>query len=223
MLRASLARLYLRGRFELFERHRHRRLVLERFAGHPLVVLPEVFNPTLFLTTGFFASVLSPELVPSTADVLDVGTGSGALAIVAALFARSVAAVDINPHAVRCARLNVMLNRCEDRVSVVEGDLFGPFDGRRFDVVLCNPPFYRGSPRDLWDASWRAPDFFERFTGSLVGHLEPGGHALVLLSSLAEADAFFAGCAAGGLETEVVGRRETLSETFSVYRVRRAA
>ncbi|OFV80087.1 MAG: hypothetical protein A2Y78_14910 [Acidobacteria bacterium RBG_13_68_16] len=223
MVRASLVRLYLRGRFVLFQRRRHRRLVLERFAGHPLLVLPEVFNPTLFLTTGFFASALTPELVPSTADVLDVGTGSGALAIVAAQFARSVAAVDLNPHAVRCARLNVMLNRCEDRVSVAEGDLFGPFDGRRFDVVLCNPPFYRGSPRDLWDASWRAPDFFERFTGSLAAHLEPLGHALVLLSSLAEADGFFAGCATGGLEAAVVGRRHLISETLSLYRVRRAA
>jgi release factor glutamine methyltransferase len=223
MLRASLTRLYLRGRFLLFQRRRHRRLVLEHFAGHPLVVLPEVFNPTLFLTTGFFASLLSPELVPSTADVLDVGTGSGALAIVAAQLARSVAAVDVNPHAVRCARLNVLLNRCEDRVAVEEGDLFGPFNGRRFDVVLCNPPFYRGSPRDHWDASWRAPDFFERFTGSLAAHLAPAGHALVLLSSLAEADAFFTGCAAGGLETAVVGRCTMTSETFSVYRVKRAA
>lgn len=223
MLRASLVRLYLRGRFLLFQRRRHRRLVLEHFAGHPLVVLPEVFNPTLFLTTGFFASVLSPELVPSTATVLDVGTGSGALAIVAAQLARSVSAVDVNPDAVRCARLNVLLNRCEDRVSVEEGDLFGPFDGRRFDVVLCNPPFYRGSPRDLWDASWRAPDFFERFTGSLAAHLEPAGHALVLLSSTTDGDAFFSGCAIRGLATEVVRQHDVISETLTVYRVERAA
>lgn len=223
MLRASLAYLYLRGRFLLFQRHRHRRLVLESFAGYPLVVLPEVFNPTLFFSTEFFAATLCPELVPPSADVLDVGTGSGALAITAARLARSVTAVDINPHAVRCARLNVLLNRCENRVSVVEGDLFAPFDGRRFDVVLCNPPFYRGSPRDAWDASWRAPDFFGRFAASLADHLRPAGHALVLLSSRADADGFLPGCEASGLATGVVRRRDTPLESFVVHRIWRAA
>jgi len=223
MLRASLAYLWLRGRFLLFQRHRHRRLVLERFAGVPLVVLPEVFNPALFLTTEFFAASLCPELVPPSAEVLDVGTGSGALAITAARLARSVTAVDINPHAVRCARLNVLLNRCEDRVSVVEGDLFAPFRGRRFDVVLSNPPFFRGTPRDPWEMSWRAEDFFERFAASLADHLTPTGCALVLLSSRAEADGFLPACAASGLATRVMRRRETALESFSLHRIWRAA
>ncbi len=223
MLRARVAHLWLRGRFLLFQRRRHRRLVLERFAGFPLVVLPEVFNPNLFLTTPFFAEALSPELVPPTADVLDVGTGSGALAIRAAGLARSVSAVDINPHAVRCARLNVLLNGCEDRVTIVEGDMFAPFSGRRFDVVLCNPPFYRGTPRDAWDAAWRAPDFFERFADALADHLTPCGHALVLLSSRAEADGFLARCTRGGLESSVVLRRDTALESFTLHRIAAAA
>jgi release factor glutamine methyltransferase len=223
MVRARLTHLYLRSRFLLFQRHRHRRLVLERFAGHPLVVLPEVFNPNLFITTPFFATTLSPELVPPSSDVLDIGTGSGALAIVAAHLGRSVTAVDINPHAVRCARLNVLLNRCDDRVAVVEGDMFAPLGGRRFDVVLCNPPFYRGEPRDAWDASWRSPDFFGRFASSLADHLTPRGHALVLLSSRAEADGFLPRCHTSGLATDMLRRRQTALESFTVYRIRKAA
>jgi release factor glutamine methyltransferase len=223
VLRARLAHLALRARFLLFQKRRHRRLVLESFAGRPLVVLPEVFNPTLFQTTELFASAIASGLVPGSASVLDVGTGSGALAIAAAQLGCTVTAVDVNPHAVRCARINALLNGCEARVTVVDGDIFAPFPDRRFDVVLCNPPFYRGTPRDTWDAAWRAPDFFERFADSLADHLTPSGHALVLLSSRAEADGFLARCTRAGLESSVVLRRDTALESFTLHRIGAAA
>ena len=62
-----------------------------------------------------------------------MGTGSGVGAVFAAQWARRVVAVDINPAAVRCARINALLNHVEDRVDVVEGDLFEPIGGQRFD------------------------------------------------------------------------------------------
>ncbi|MGE5236419.1 MAG: methyltransferase [Acidobacteriota bacterium] len=223
MITGRLYRLWLRGRFLLFQRHRHRRLVLERLAGLPLLVLPDVFNPTLFLTTPFFASTLDANLVPPGSRVLEVGTGSGALALVAARLGALVTAIDINPEAVRCARLNAELNRFEDRVEAIQGDLFSPVRGRRFDVVLTNPPFYCGTPRDLWDTAWRSEDFFVRFTAQLGAHLAPSGHALVLLSTAAPTQAFFDGCRDSGLATEPLRQRAMPSETLTLYRIRRAS
>lgn len=73
------------------------------------------------------------------ASVLDVGTGSGALALQAASWAARVVGVDINPRALYYARLNEQLNGLQN-VSWAQGDWFEPVRGQRFDVVLANPP-----------------------------------------------------------------------------------
>ena len=72
--------------------------------------------------------------------MLDVCTGSGAIAISAALGgARSVTAVDISRRAVLTVRLNARLNGVH--VETVRGDLLGAVPGRRFDVIVSNPPY----------------------------------------------------------------------------------
>ena len=59
-----------------------------------------------------------------------------------------VTAVDINPDAVRCARINALQHHLETCIEVRQGDLFEPVQGERFDLVLFNPPFFRGQPRN---------------------------------------------------------------------------
>ena len=119
------------------------RLVLEQIDGLELVVLPDVFNPAVFRTSPLLAEAIAANVV-SGLRVLDVGTGSGVAAIRAAACGAQVTAVDINPEAVRCARINALLNHVDDRIDVRHGDLFAPVGGERFDVVVCNPPFFRG-------------------------------------------------------------------------------
>lgn len=218
-LRIRLWRLGLRTRFVLFQRGRHDRLSLERVAGLPILVLPGVFNPALFFSSGLLAAALDPRTVPPGARVLDVGTGSGVLAVVAASLGARVTAIDSNPDAVRCARLNSILNDCEDRVLVRGGDIFGAVDGERFDVVLCNPPFYPGGARDARDAAWRAGDFPERFAAGLAPHLVERGCALVVLSDVGDEAAFLAAARANGFLIEPVRRRAMVGEVLTVYRL----
>src|SRR2546421_477250 len=108
----------LYARFLLFQRHRYGRLVLERVSGQPLLVLPQVFNPGLFASGRLLAEQIAQrtDLLSPGARVLDLGTGSGICAFAAAGKAHSVLATDINPQAVRCARINVLLNQLEQRV-----------------------------------------------------------------------------------------------------------
>lgn len=215
-----LWRLLLRWRFRLFQRHRYDRLVLEDVAGKPIIVLPGVFNPKLFRSGEFLAQSLNDRLVPPGATVLDMGTGSGVGAVFAAQWARRVVAVDINPAAVRCARINVLLNQVEDRVEAREGDLFAPVHGERFDVVLFNPPYLRGEPRgDLERALW-ANDVVERFAAGLRDHLAPGGYALVLLSSDGDEVGFLRAFQAHGFTAEVVAERDLGNEVLRVYKLR---
>jgi methylase of polypeptide subunit release factors len=72
---------------------------------------------------------------------LDLGTGSGILSLWAAAFSDTVVATDLNVRAVDCARFNARLNGIEN-MEVLAGDLFSPVEGRRFDLILSNPPFF---------------------------------------------------------------------------------
>ena len=69
---------------------------------------------------------------------LDIGAGAGLLSVLAP--GREVVAVELDPFAAEVARFNVSMGG-HDHVRVVEGDLFGPVAGERFDLVIANPPF----------------------------------------------------------------------------------
>jgi SAM-dependent methyltransferase len=220
-LRRGFWRWWLRLRHQTLGR-RYRRLVLERVDGVPLLVLPEVFNPVLFRTGAFLARCVRPP-APAAADeprALDLGTGSGIGAIFAARLGYRVVGVDLNSAAVRCARLNVMLNQLEARVEIRSGDLFAPVAGERFDLVLFNPPFFRGTPADRLDLAWRATDVLERFAGGLSGAISPTGEALIVLSTDGEWRAMLAALEANGFATRPVATRDFGNEIVTVYLAR---
>jgi len=141
-------------------------------------------------------------------------------ALFAARHASRVVAVDINRAAVRCAGINAALNHLEHRVEVRHGDLFGPVSGERFDLVLFNPPFLKGAPRDERDAAWRSNDVAMRFAAGLGAHLAPGGAALLLLSSFGNAcESFIDELRSRGFSISVFARRRYVNETVTVFRV----
>lgn len=158
-----------------------------RVAGLTLLVNPTVFNPRLHFTSRFFAEYIRRSRVVSGADrVLDVGTGSGLLAISAAMAgARKVTAVDLNPAAVLAARANAAVYGLAARVNVVQGDMFEPLRGERFDVILCNPPYLRGEPTSQGTLAYFAGDdlgWLRRFSQGAVDHLNPRGRCLLALT-----------------------------------------
>jgi HemK-related putative methylase len=234
MLEASLPSLLSEGRpgplgvlagkalgvvYRLAGKHRYDDYRLERLLDASILVIPGVANPKLLRTGAFFAAQI--EQCPIAADtvVLDMGTGSGVCALFAARRARRVAAVDLSPAAVRCAKINALLNAVDERVDVRLGDLFAPLEGERFDLVLFNPPFLIGAPKDHRDAAWRSEDAARRFAAGLGAHLTPGGAALVLLSSFGDACALFESeLRANGFRLAVFARRRFVNETLTIVR-----
>jgi release factor glutamine methyltransferase len=208
--------------YRLFRAHRSDTPTLERIGDMTLLVLPGVLNPRLMRSGAFFASRLGADLITPGAEVLDMGTGSGVCAIAAARRGARVAAVDINPVAVRCTEINARVNALEDRIEVLRGDLFAPVQDRRFDLVLFNPPFIRGIPRDDADRAWRSTDVAERFAAGLSKHLRPSGFALVVLSTFGDAAQFLRQFHSNGFEVSVVATRDFVNERLSLLRLTQA-
>jgi release factor glutamine methyltransferase len=192
---------------------------VERIFGVPLVVTPSVFNPRLLRTGEFFASQIDSALVDRNAEVLDMGTGSGVCAVFAAKHARRVVAVDINAAAARCAAINALMNRVEHKIEVRHGDLFAPVPGERFDLILFNPPFVRGTPRDDRDRAWRSNDVAERFAADLHAHLKPGGSALLLLSTFGDGHVFLEELYGRGFVISVHAERQFVNERLTIFKV----
>jgi release factor glutamine methyltransferase len=208
-------RKLLHLRMLLVDRRTYRRTVLEHVDGLQLVVLPDVFNPKLLRSGEFLVQQL--HHLPSGSRVLDLGSGSGAAGIAAARKGCSVTAVDINPAAVRCTKINALLNNVQ--VDAREGDLFHPVHGERFDLVLFNPPYYRGVPTNPLDNAWRSPDLIERFSAGLADHLTENGRALLVLSSDGEQASFLSALEREGFRSTPVARRDLINETLSVYSI----
>jgi len=177
-----------------------------------LVTLPGVFKP--ISDSRFLADVLREQTLPPGASVLDLCTGSGILAIAAALRgARAVTAVDVSRRAVATVRVNALLNRV--RVRAVRGDLFDAVGDQRFDAIVTNPPYVpseedvlpsRGRQR-AWQAGRDGRLVLDRIVAGVGDHLRPGGFVLITHSSVLGTERTIADLAALGLEAECVARR----------------
>ena len=96
----------------------------------------------LVLGVNLPTKILARCIVPvQKGDTLDLGTGCGTLALCASAFSESVTATDVNPRALAFAEFNAALNGIP-KLSVCLGDRFEPVANRRFDLIVCNPPFF---------------------------------------------------------------------------------
>lgn len=167
------------------------------------VHVPQDVFPPAPLTA--FRDAIVAEVRPGD-RVLDMGTGSGVNALLAARVAREVVGVDVNACAVAAAADNAERNGLSDRTNFVQGDLFAAVDGR-FDLVLFDPPFRWFTPRDLLEAAMTDEGYrtLARFMTGLRGVLNPGGRALVFTGTSADVGHLHRLVDAAGLSREVVG------------------
>lgn len=114
---------------------------------------------------------------------LDLGTGGGVQALLAARHARHVVATDVSERAVNFARFNCLLNAI-DNVECRTGDFMHAVAGATFDLILCNPPFVISPDHDvLFRDGGRPGDSLSReLVETIPGHLNPGGLAQILVS-----------------------------------------
>lgn len=188
--------------------------------GLTLVVPPHV--QVIESTSDLLGRVVLDE-ARSGERVLDMGTGSGVNAILAATRGADVVAVDVNPHAVEAARANSERNGVADRVTIVHSDLFAEVEGR-FDLVVFDPPFRWMRPRDWAEASITDENYrsLTAFFAAVRDHLVDGGRILVFFGTTADIGYLEQLVERNGLSAEVVARRELVKDGHAVeYRTYR--
>jgi len=132
--------------------------------------------------------------------ILEIGTGSGCIAIAAAVYHTGlrVDATDIDPGALALARRNAHRHAVADRVRFVEADLF-PSDERRYSVIIANPPYvptrdvaalpaeYRHEPAAALDGGTDGLDVVRRILAGAKARLAAGGVLIVEVGQSADA------------------------------------
>jgi release factor glutamine methyltransferase len=175
-----------------------------------LLSVPGVHDPVS--DTWLLAEAMQAEGV-SGREVADLCCGSGALAIAASRAgARSVLGVDISLRATLATRLNAWLNGCS--LQVRRGDLFGALGERRFDVIVCNPPYVpsetdvlpRHRRRTALDAGRDGRALIDRICRESPAHLSARGCVLVVHSSVCDSARTLALMERAGLQAAEVRR-----------------
>jgi release factor glutamine methyltransferase len=158
------------------------------FMGLDLRIDEDVFAPQGDAIGDAFHQAVAGEIRPAD-RVLDMGTGSGVSGILAARAGATVVAVDVNPKAVACARANAARNGVADRMTCLEGDVFGPVEGD-FDLIVFDPPFRWFAPRDLLDVGTADEDYqtLTRFMAEAKARLRPGGRIVLNFGTSGDMD-----------------------------------
>jgi methylase of polypeptide subunit release factors len=137
-----------------------------------------------YTPTSRLLDLLTPR--PRVARALDVGTGPGIHALLAARHSDHVVATDVNARALAYTELNAALNDYSN-VECRSGSLFEPVAGETFDLITCNAPFVV-SPDRTWtyrDAGYDADDLSALVVREAAAHLADGGFAALLVSWVA--------------------------------------
>jgi len=164
------------------------------------------------------------QIVKEGDTVLDIGTGCGILAIIATRKAKKVIATDVNPHAVKCARVNAKINGVAPKIEVRLGDLFQPIQKtERFDVIVFNAPYLPSSPREqrtwiaqAWAGGPTGRKLIERFIIEAPHYLKRNGKILLVQSSLANIDMTLEKFREASLKAQVIAEKKVAFETIVV-------
>ncbi len=159
--------------------------------------LPFYVDERAIVPRSFIAEILNGDNTPvedpeSIGSVLDLCTGSGCLAILAAhLYPNAIIdAVDLSPDALEVARKNVDDYKLGNRITLHQGDLFAPLAGKKYDLIITNPPYVDQSGMDALPPEFLAepamalgsgPDGLDctrRIVEQAKGHLTPLGHMI---------------------------------------------
>lgn len=148
--------------------------------------------------------------------ILEIGTGCGIIAILAAKKGGRVVATDINPHALKCAENNAKLNGVHRKIEFRLGSLFEPIkQDEKFSLIAFNAPYLPSEPlekQQLIDKAWsggqNGREVIDAFISKVSSFLAENGRVLLVQSSLSNIDKTLQRFAQMGFRAEVIAKHD---------------
>jgi release factor glutamine methyltransferase len=151
------------------------------YKGIELQVPPQVFHPGFFFSTKYLFKYLRGKSLANK-TFLELGAGSGLLAIYAAQNRAIVTATDINPFSIECLEKNAEGNNVE--MEVIQSDLFDDIPESKFDMVVINPPYYKKNPSTGLDHAWYCGEngeYFQKLFSALERYVHQHSDIIMVL------------------------------------------
>ena len=131
-----------------------------QYKGILVNVLPGIFHPGLFPSTGFLLHHIENQNLKGK-TLLELGCGTGLISVIAAKQGAVVTACDLNEKAVATGLQNANLNKVS--VAVFQSDLFQSIPAQAFDWIVINPPYYAKPAHNDEELAWNCGENFEYF------------------------------------------------------------
>ena len=164
--------------------HKPKKSGLTKIKGKKFYLHPKVFNSKWTFSSIFLAENLE---VNNGDVVLDLGCGNGFQTVFVAQKASYVLALDLNPAAVKCTKINVKFNGLKNKVDVLAGNLFQPLKNEKFNLIVFNPPYLPGNPKNILEKAWldKGGLLIKKFFDEAKKYLKPKGKIQIVYSDIA--------------------------------------
>lgn len=187
--------------------------------GLRLEIPPQVFHPGFFFSTKLLLrAVCSLELKNKT--LLELGAGSGLIAMRAEKQGAIATASDINPVAIEYLKKNRQRNSASIRI--IQSDLFDEIPLEAFDIIAINPPYYKKDPHNPEDYAWfcgKKGEYFERLFDSLGNYMHDASTVLMILCDGCDISMINSMAAAKGFQLNCMQESRNLVEKNFIFKV----
>ncbi|HYE53292.1 MAG TPA: HemK2/MTQ2 family protein methyltransferase [Chitinophagaceae bacterium] len=187
--------------------------------GLTLEIPPQVFHPGFFTSTKLLLrNICKLELRNRT--VLELGAGSGFIAMQTAKQGAVVTATDINPVAIEYLKKNSKRNGVA--VRIIHSDLFDNIPLEAFDIIAINPPYYKKDPQTPGEYAWycgRKGEYFERLFEGLGNYIHESSVVLMVLCDGCDMDLIINMALQKGFRMQCMAESRNLVEKSFVFHI----
>jgi release factor glutamine methyltransferase len=184
-----------------------------------LQIPPQVFHPRFFYSTKLLLRYLN-SLQIKQRSFLELGAGSGLIALWAAQKGAYVTASDINPTAVEYLHVNKLTNKANIRI--IQSDLFDEIPEKKFDFIAINPPYYKKNPQSFYDHSWYCGEngeYFKKLFSQLGKYIDSNSKVIMCLSEECDVMMIQTDAMRVGFDLKLVYQKQNLVERNYIFQI----
>ena len=194
-----------------------------KYNGLQLRIHPGVFHPGFFFSTKLLLSQL--DTIPMKGKkLLEMGAGSGLIAMSAAQKKAIVTATDINPVAVEYLYRNSRTNNTN--INILEADVFDGVPPAAFDIIAINPPYYKKDPQNFAEHAWYCGEngeYFKKLFARLAGYIHNESKVLMVLCDGCDIEMIASFGRENFFTMTCILTKKNLVETNYIYSITKAA